>query len=125
MTYRLGRFFNDTENRAKQQATQMAKMQTSMRWMTAAGRYGGTKPICIALVRSIQAPIPTPKKLSALNSSIVGDRIFDSGSDGDKCASEIAPESTTVLKRNSSPRIMATAPKFVSHRQYKTATNAK
>jgi hypothetical protein len=65
MAYRLGRFFNATVNRAKQQATQIAKMQTSMRWMTAAGRYGGTKPVCIALVRSTHAPIPTPKKVSA------------------------------------------------------------
>ena len=64
-SHRRGRFFNAKLNRAKQQTTQMAKTQTSMRWITAVGRFPGTKPVSNALTKSIHAPTPTPKKLAS------------------------------------------------------------
>lgn len=74
--------------------------------MTAVGRFAGIKPVSVALAKSIHAPIPTPKKLSAFSSSIPGDAILNCGSDGDKPLSEIAPESTTDLKRTKAVPIM-------------------
>jgi hypothetical protein len=59
--------------------------------MTAVGRVAGTKPVCIALARSTHAPSPTPRKLSAFDSSIPGAPILNSGSDADKCPSESPP----------------------------------
>jgi hypothetical protein len=59
------------------------------------------------------------QKLNAFDSSTPGDAILNSGSDSTSCASEIAPESTTVLKKNSNPMITPTAPMFASPLYYR------